>query len=84
MNLSLLTLELGVIGLALALLLIDLWTPPALTGRLGLAAAIGLLLILALSWNMSGGPPVVGCGGMFAGWRCFSSASFWRWASWWC
>jgi NADH-quinone oxidoreductase subunit N len=66
MNLSLLTLELGVIGLALALLLIDLWTPPALTGRLGLAAAIGLLLILALSWNMSGGPPVVGCGGMFA------------------
>ncbi|MGA2175621.1 MAG: NADH-quinone oxidoreductase subunit N [Verrucomicrobiota bacterium] len=66
MNLSLVILELAVIGLALALLLIDLWTPPKFKDRLGPVAAIGLMIILALSFNISGGEPSdIGFNGMF-------------------
>jgi NADH-quinone oxidoreductase subunit N len=66
MNLAMLSLELAVIGLALALLLIDLWTPHAFKHRLGYLAAAGLLIILAASFcHSSGAPPAVGCSGMF-------------------
>ncbi|MGA2750696.1 MAG: NADH-quinone oxidoreductase subunit N [Verrucomicrobiota bacterium] len=67
MNLGLLTLEIAVIGLALALLLIDLWTPPTFKDRLGYVAAAALLLILALSFNASivTPSPVAGFHGMF-------------------
>jgi NADH-quinone oxidoreductase subunit N len=67
MNPSLLILELAVVGLALALLLIDLWTPRQFKHRLGYVAAAGLLVILAASFAapVAGGLPVVGCDGMF-------------------
>jgi NADH-quinone oxidoreductase subunit N len=66
MNLSALTLELAVIGLALALLLLDLWTPPHSKDLLASVAALGLLLILALSFTISGGGPSdMGFNGMF-------------------
>jgi NADH-quinone oxidoreductase subunit N len=57
MNLSLLTLEMAVIGLALAILLIDLWTPHALKPRLGYVALAGLLVILATTFFGAGGGP---------------------------
>jgi NADH-quinone oxidoreductase subunit N len=60
------SLELGVIGLALALLLIDLWTPPAFRHLLGYVAAAGLLVILAASFCPAfSAPPAVGFSGMF-------------------
>jgi NADH-quinone oxidoreductase subunit N len=65
MQLSLLTLELAVVGLALVVLLLDLWTPPRAKDRLGAVTAVGLALILALSFTISGGPPGVGFHGMF-------------------
>ncbi len=65
MNLSLLTLELAVIGLALALLLLDLWTPPRFKDAFGAIAAVGLLLILGLSCTVSGDTSNVGFSGMF-------------------
>jgi NADH-quinone oxidoreductase subunit N len=67
MNLGLLSLELAVIGLALAVLVMDLWTPPRFKHRLGYVAAAGLLLILAASFTapVAGGLPAVGCNGMF-------------------
>jgi NADH-quinone oxidoreductase subunit N len=67
MNLSLLTLELAVIGLALALLLLDLWTPAKFKDRLGFVSLVGLLLILSLSFTISGGSGAtdVGFSGMF-------------------
>ena len=66
MNLSLLTLEIAVIGLALAILLIDLWTPDQLKPRLGCVALAGLLVILAASFlGAGGGPAVTGFHGMF-------------------
>jgi NADH-quinone oxidoreductase subunit N len=66
MNLSLLTLEIAVIGLALAILLIDLWTPHPLKPRLGYVAVAGLLVILAVSFlGVGGGPAVTGFHGMY-------------------
>jgi NADH-quinone oxidoreductase subunit N len=49
-HLSLLTLEIAVIALALAILLIDLWTPHESKPKLGYVAAVGLVVILALSF----------------------------------
>jgi NADH-quinone oxidoreductase subunit N len=66
MNLSLLTLEFSVIGLALAILLIDLWTPHEAKARLGYIALAGLLVILAASFLGAGaGPASVGFQGMY-------------------
>jgi NADH-quinone oxidoreductase subunit N len=50
MNLSHLTPEIAVAGLALLLLLLDLWTAPQSKWKLGVAAVAGLLLILAASF----------------------------------
>jgi len=57
MNFSLLTLEIAVAGLALLLLLLDLWTPPALKPRLGWVAVAGLLVILGASFCIAPGGP---------------------------
>ncbi len=66
MNLSLLTLQLAVIGLALAILVIDLWTPHSLKHRLGYVALAGLLIILAISFlGFDGGAAATGFHGMF-------------------
>jgi NADH-quinone oxidoreductase subunit N len=67
MNLAMLSLELSVIGLALAVLLIDLWTPRECKHRLGWLAAAGLLVILAASFcpGYAGAPPAAGFNGMF-------------------
>jgi NADH-quinone oxidoreductase subunit N len=64
MNLEMLALELAVVGLALALVLIDLWTPPPLKARLGYVAAGGLLVILAASFRIAPAT-AVGWEGMF-------------------
>jgi NADH-quinone oxidoreductase subunit N len=50
MNLAMLSMELAVIGLALAVLLIDLWTPHEFRYRLGYLAAAGLSVILIVSF----------------------------------
>ena len=50
MNLSLLSHEWLVVGLGLAILLVDLWLPTQAKRRLGHAAAVGILLILAYSF----------------------------------
>lgn len=47
---NLITLEIAVVILAIAVLLGDLWTPPAQKKKLGYAAAFGLVLILG--WNL--------------------------------
>jgi NADH-quinone oxidoreductase subunit N len=67
MNLAMLSLELAVMGLALAVLLIDLWTPHLFKHRLGYLAAIGLLVILAASFCCSSSSEAssVGFSGMF-------------------
>jgi NADH-quinone oxidoreductase subunit N len=66
MNLSLLAPELAVIGLALAILLIDLWTPQQFKHRLGCVALAGLLVILVATFLGAGaGPVAVGFHGMF-------------------
>jgi NADH-quinone oxidoreductase subunit N len=67
MNWAMLSLELGVIGLALAVLLIDLWTPRAVKHRLGWLAAGGLLVILAASFcpQYADAPSAAGFSGMF-------------------
>ena len=66
MNISLLILEISVVILALALLLVDLWTPPAAKARLGYAAAVGLLIILGISFvEVIGCEPAYGFGGLF-------------------
>ncbi len=48
--------ELAVIGLALAVLVIDLWTPRDVKHRLGYLAAAGLVVILARQprWRLGG------------------------------
>jgi NADH-quinone oxidoreductase subunit N len=51
MNLSLISLELAVIALALGLLLLDLWTPPQHKAKLGYLAILGLLVILGMSFS---------------------------------
>jgi NADH-quinone oxidoreductase subunit N len=56
MNLPLLTLEIAVAGLALLVLLLDLWTAPQFKSRLGFVTVAGLLIILAASFlNEPGG-----------------------------
>jgi NADH-quinone oxidoreductase subunit N len=56
MNFSMLTLEIAVAGLALLLLLLDLWTAPPFKHRLGWVAVAGLAVILAASfWIQPGG-----------------------------
>ncbi|HEY3863284.1 MAG TPA: NADH-quinone oxidoreductase subunit N [Verrucomicrobiae bacterium] len=62
-----LSLELAVIGLALAVLLIDLWTPHDAKGRLGCLATAGLIAILAVSFcpKYAHSPDAIGCNGMF-------------------
>jgi NADH-quinone oxidoreductase subunit N len=47
MNASLIIPEIGIVGLALAILLVDLWTPAASKPRLGYLAAVGLVFIFA-------------------------------------
>jgi len=56
MNTSLILLELGVIGLGLAIILIDLWTPADRKQRLGYfaAAGVGFLLLASLFWQPVG------------------------------
>ena len=46
MNLYLIIPEMSVVGLALAILLMDLWMPAASKPRLGCLAALGLVFIL--------------------------------------
>jgi NADH-quinone oxidoreductase subunit N len=53
MNLPLIIPEIAVAGLALAILLLDLWTPAASKPRLGSLAAMGLAVILLLSFSDS-------------------------------
>ena len=67
MNLAMLSLELAVIGLALAVLLLDLWTPRPFKHRLGWLAAAGLLAILAASFcpHYADTPAAAGFNGMF-------------------
>jgi NADH-quinone oxidoreductase subunit N len=67
MNLGMISLELAVIGLALTVLLIDLWTPREFRHRLGYLAAAGLLVILAASFcpSYAGAPSETGFSGMF-------------------
>jgi NADH-quinone oxidoreductase subunit N len=67
MNLAMLSLELAVIGLALAVLLIDLWTPHEFKHRLGYLAAAGLLVILIASFlgSSMSAPSSTGFSGMF-------------------
>ncbi len=61
MNFSLLTLEIAVTGLALVVLLLDLWTAPQFKSRLGFVAMAGLLIILAGSFLIEpGGPATAG------------------------
>src|SRR5579864_1603732 len=52
-NAALIIPEIAVIGLALAILLIDLWTPAAAKPRLGYLAAVGLALILFTTFGSS-------------------------------
>jgi NADH-quinone oxidoreductase subunit N len=57
MNFPLPTLEIAVAGLALALLLLDLWTAPQFKSRLGYVAIAGLVIILAASFLIEPGGP---------------------------
>jgi NADH-quinone oxidoreductase subunit N len=57
MNFAPLTLEIAAAGLALLVLLLDLWTPPPFKSRLGIVAMAGLLLILAVSFLIEPGAP---------------------------
>lgn len=57
MNFAPLTLELAVIGLALLLLLLDLWMTPASRPCLGWVAVIGLLIILGASFALNSAAP---------------------------
>jgi NADH-quinone oxidoreductase subunit N len=50
MNVSLISLELAVIGLGLAFLLLDLWTPAALKRQLGYAAAVAVAILFCFSF----------------------------------
>lgn len=50
MNVSLISLDLAVVGLGLAFLLLDLWTPVARKRQLGYAAAAALAVLLVFSF----------------------------------
>lgn len=50
MNVSLISLELAVIGLGLAFLLLDLWTPASLKRQLGYAAAVAVAILFCFSF----------------------------------
>ncbi len=66
MSVGLISLELSVIGLALLVLLIDLWTPHEKKYWLGYLSAAGLLAILIASFCcVSVTEPVTGFNGMF-------------------
>jgi len=66
MNLSLIVPEMSVVGLALAILLIDLWTPAQSKPRLGWLAVAGLALILCATFAQPiAGDPVSGFSGLF-------------------
>lgn len=54
MNASLMILEIAVLVLGIALLLLDLWTPPARKRRLGYGAAVALVVVLAYSFKLTG------------------------------
>jgi NADH-quinone oxidoreductase subunit N len=54
MNLSLISLELCVVGLGLLVLLADLWLPPERRRWLGYAAVVGLMLLFAASISGAG------------------------------
>src|SRR5665213_1052655 len=53
MNFSLVTLELGVVALAVVVLLLDLWTEPRHKARLGCVTMAGLFVILGFSFAIS-------------------------------
>ena len=53
MNGSLIILEIAVLALGLALLLLDLWTPPERKRLLGYGAAAALIMILGYSFSSS-------------------------------
>ena len=55
MNFSMLTLEIAIAGLALLVLLLDLWTPPQFKRRLGWVAMAGVAVILAASFVVPSG-----------------------------
>jgi NADH-quinone oxidoreductase subunit N len=58
--------EMAVIGLALAILLLDLWTPAQSKPRLGYLAALGLVVILGLTFSQSiASDPVAGFSGLY-------------------
>jgi len=50
MNASLISLELAVVGLGLAFLLLDLWTPAPLKRQLGYAAAVAVAILFCFSF----------------------------------
>jgi len=60
MNFSLLTLEIAVAGLAMLLLVLDLWTAPSSKSLLGWVAVAGLLIILGASFFIAPGGPATG------------------------
>ncbi len=57
MNFSMLSLEIAVTGLALVVLLLDLWTAPAFKRGLGYLAIVGLAVILCASFVIDQGSP---------------------------
>jgi NADH-quinone oxidoreductase subunit N len=77
MNVSLISVEMAVVILAIGILLGDLWTPPAQKRVLGYAAVFGLILIFIFNFwtqrnvlafaagNVSGVPPQYAFGTMF-------------------
>jgi NADH-quinone oxidoreductase subunit N len=66
MNLSLIVPEMLVVGLALAILLIDLWTPAPAKPKLGWLAVGGLVLILCGTFaSPIAGVPVTGFSGLW-------------------
>jgi NADH-quinone oxidoreductase subunit N len=66
MNLHLIIPEMAVVGLALAILLADLWTPAAFKPRLGWVAAAGLVIILAATFSgETAGDSGTAFGGLF-------------------
>ena len=66
MNLPLIIPEMSVVGLALAILLLDLWTPAARKGWLGWLAAMALVVILVMSFaDCVTDNPIPAFGGLF-------------------